>query len=191
MATRAGLEIMRGDNGVPVSRGLLADAGYNGETVTLIAPSDQPAIFQIAQVTRELFISLGLKVDFQAIDWGTLVSRRTNQATPDKGGWNAFNTLWGGLTVSNPGSSFPIRSNGQKGPPGWPTDEKLEALRAAWFDAPDQKGRKALAEQIQVRALETVPYVPLGQIFQPTAYRNDLKDIVRSHLPLFWGVRRA
>lgn len=191
MATTAGLEVMRGEAGIETARKLIAQAGYNGETTTLIAPSDQPAIFQVAQVTRELFIKLGLKVDFQTIDWGSLVSRRTNQGTADKGGWNAFNTLWGGLTVSNPGSSFPLRSNGQKGPPGWPTDEKLEALRATWFDAPDEAGRKAIAEQIQRRALETVPYVPLGQIFQPTAYRDGLKDVVRSHLPLFWGVRRA
>jgi peptide/nickel transport system substrate-binding protein len=192
MATRAGLGVMQGEAGLALSRKLLAESGYKGEVATLIAPSDQPAIFQVAQVTRELFIKIGLKVDFQVIDWGSLVTRRTNQGPADKGGWSAFNTSWGGLTVSNPGSSFPLRSNGLKGPPGWPTDERLEALRATWFDAPDEAGRKAIAEQIQLRALETVPYVPLGQFFQPTAYRTDrLRDMVRCHLPLFWGVTKA
>ena len=191
MATHAGLEVMRGHAGLARSKQLVAQSGYKGETVTLIAPSDQPAIAQLAQVTRELFMNIGLNVDFQVMDWGSLVTRRTNQNPPDKGGWNAFNTLWGGLTVSNPGSSFPLRGNGRKGAIGWPTDERLESLRAAWFDAPDEAGRKAIAEQIQLQALETVPYVPLGQIFQPTAFRSDIRDVVKSHLPLFWGVRRG
>ena len=191
MATKAGLDVMKGTAGLAQAKKLVAESGYAGEKVTLIAPSDQPAIGQIAQVTRALFISLGLNVDFQIMDWGSLVTRRTNQNPPDKGGWNAFNTLWGGLTVSNPGSSFPLRGNGRKGAPGWPTDARLESLREAWFDAPDQAGRKIIAEQIQLQALETVPYVPLGQIFQPTAFRSDIRDIVTSHLPLFWGVRRG
>jgi peptide/nickel transport system substrate-binding protein len=33
--------------------------------------------------------------------------------------------------------------------------------------------------------------VPLGQIFQPTAYRSDIKDGVQAAIPLFWGVRRG
>jgi peptide/nickel transport system substrate-binding protein len=146
---------------------------------------------QIAQVTRELFLNLGLKVDYQVMDWGSLVTRRANQNPPDQGGWNAFNTLWGGLTVSNPGSSYPLRGSGKKAWFGWPTDERLEALRDAWFDAPDLAAQKAIAAQIQLRAFETVPYIPLGQIFQPTAYRSDISDIVPAAIPLFWGVRRA
>ena len=191
MATRAGLEVMKGAAGLALAKKLVAESGYAGETVLLLAPSDQPTIQQSAQVTRELFQNVGLKVDFQVMDWGSLVTRRTNQGPPDKGGWNAFNTNWGGLTMANPGSAFPLRGNGRKGGIGWPTDERLETLRDAWFDAPDLKARQALAERIQRQALETVPYVPLGQFFQPTGFRADIKDIVPAAIPLFWGVRRG
>ncbi len=191
MATQVGLGVMRGDAAMAQAKKMVAESGYKGETVILIAPSDQPAIMQVSQVTRDLFINLGLKVDYQVMDWGSLVSRRTNPGPPDKGGWNAFNTLWGGLTVSNPGSSFPLRGNGRKGALGWPTDDRLEALREEWFDAPDLAGRKKIAEQIQLQALQSVPYVPLGQLYQPTAFRNDIQDIAKAHLPFFWSVRRA
>lgn len=191
MATHAGLEALQGAKGLALAKKLVAESGYGGETVVLIAPSDQPAIMQLAGVTRELFQNLGLKVDYQVMDWGSLVTRRVNQGPADKGGWNAYNTLWGGLTVSNPGSAYPLRGNGKKGGIGWPTDERLETLRAAWFDAPDLAGRKVIAEQIQRQALETVPYVPLGQVFLPTAFRSDIKDIVKAAIPLFWGVRRG
>jgi peptide/nickel transport system substrate-binding protein len=67
----------------------------------------------------------------------------------------------------------------------------LEALRDSWFDAPDLRSQKAIAEQVQLRAVEVLPYIPLGQIFQPTAFRSDIKDIVKAMYPLFWGVRRG
>ncbi len=51
--------------------------------------------------------------------------------------------------------------------------------------------QKALAEQIQLQGLEILPYIPLGQIFQPTAFRSDIKDIVKAMFPLFWGVHRG
>jgi peptide/nickel transport system substrate-binding protein len=36
-----------------------------------------------------------------------------------------------------------------------------------------------------------LPCIPLGQLFQPTAFRSDIKDIVKAAFPLFWGVRRG
>ena len=88
-------------------------------------------------------------------------------------------------------SSFELRGNGAKAWFGWPDDEELERLRTAWFDAPDLPAQKAIAEKVQMRALETLPCIPLGQLFQPTAFRSDIRDIVKAAFPLFWGVRRA
>jgi peptide/nickel transport system substrate-binding protein len=191
MATHAGLEALSGPRDLGLAKKLVAESGYKGGSVLLMAASDQPTLMQLSQVTRELFLKVGLTVDYQVMDWGSLVTRRANQSPPDQGGWNAFNTLWGGLTVSNPGSSYPLRGSGKKAWFGWPTDGRLESLREAWFDAPDLATQKAIAAQIQLRALETVPYIPLGQIFQPTAYRSDIKDVVPAAIPLFWGVRRG
>jgi peptide/nickel transport system substrate-binding protein len=36
-----------------------------------------------------------------------------------------------------------------------------------------------------------VPYIPLGQWSQPTAYRSDLTGFLRASNPLFWNVRRV
>jgi hypothetical protein len=36
----------------------------------------------------------GLKVDLQAMDWQTLVSRRAKKEAPKDGGWNMFCTAW-------------------------------------------------------------------------------------------------
>ena len=142
-------------------------------------------------MTRSLFQDLGLNVEFMAMDWGSLVSRRANTSPPDKGGWNSFCTLWGGLTVSNPGSSYPLRGNGKGGWFGWPTDPEMEAMRQQWFDAPDLRAQQAVCEQNQRRAFETVPFAPLGQVFQPTAFRKNVSGIVKCAIPLFWGVQKT
>jgi peptide/nickel transport system substrate-binding protein len=191
MATHAGLEVLTRPRDIRLARQLVAEAGYRGETVVLLSPSDRPVYSAVSYVTRELFQTIGLTVDFQAMDWGSLVARRTNRNPTDKGGWSAFITALDGVTVSNPGGNFALRGSGNKAWFGWPTDERLESLRDAWFDAPDLRSQKAIAEQIQRRGLETVPYIPLGQYFQPTAFRSDIKDIVQAMYPLFWGVRRG
>jgi peptide/nickel transport system substrate-binding protein len=191
MANKAGLDVLTRPRDLALAKRLVAESGYDGEPILLMSPTDQPALAQITQVTRSLFQELGLNVEFMAMDWGSLVSRRANTAPPDKGGWNSFCTLWGGLTVSNPGSSYPLRGNGKGGWFGWPTDPEIEAMRQQWFDAPDLPAQQAICEQIQRRAFETVPFVPLGQVFQPTAFRSNLTDIVKCAIPLFWGVKET
>ncbi len=191
MATHAGLDVLTRPRDIRLAKQLVSEAGYRGETVVLLSATDRPVYSQVSHVTRARFQTLGLTVDFQQIDWGSLVTRRTNQNPTDKGGWSAFTTALDGVTASNPGGNFAIRGNGRKAWFGWPTDEQLESLRDAWFDAPDLRSQKAIAEQIQLRSLETLPYIPLGQIFQPTAHRSDIKDVVKAAFPLFWGVRRG
>ena len=191
MASHVGLEVLTRPRDLELAKQLVAESGYRGETVVLLSPSDRPVYSQVSFVARDLFQKIGLTVDFQAIDWGSVVTRRTSQSPTDKGGWSAFITALDGVTVSNPGGNFALRGNGKKAWFGWPTDEKLEALRDAWFDAPDLASQKNLADQIQLQGLESLPYLPLGQIFQPTAFRSDIKDIVKAMFPLFWGVRRG
>ena len=129
----------------------------------MMAPSDQASIVAPSQVSRELFVKLGLNVDYQVMDWGTLVARRAKMDPPSQGGWNVFHTTWGGLATSNPGSSYPLRGNGKAGWFGWPTDAKMEELRDQWFDTSDVADQKKICEQIQLEAFQSIPFIPLGQ----------------------------
>ncbi|MEI8002444.1 MAG: ABC transporter substrate-binding protein, partial [Actinomycetes bacterium] len=88
-------------------------------------------------------------------------------------------------------SMLSLRGNGRKGWFGWPTDERIEELREAWFDAPDLARQKTIAEQIQARYYETVPFVVLCRMQQPMAFRTDIQDVVSASFPMFWGVRRV
>jgi peptide/nickel transport system substrate-binding protein len=191
MANTAGMEALTGPRDIAKAKKLVAESGYKGEKIVLMSPTDQPAILAVCQVVTSTFQKLGLNMDYQAMDWGTLVTRRASKEPPDKGGWNIFCTSWTGLTVANPGGHFPLRGNGANAWFGWPNDPKIEALRDAWFDAPDLAAQKKICEQIQLTAFEDVPFIPIGQWFQPTGYRTNITDIVKCPQILFWNVKKA
>ena len=54
----------------------------------------------------------------------------------------------------------------------------------------DPAAQRSLAEQLQVQAFQDVPYVPLGQQFQQTAFRAELSGILPG-MPVFWNVARG
>ena len=143
-------------------------------------------------MTRDLYARVGLNVEYVSADWGTVVARRNSKEPVEKGGWSTFCTYGDGLSFSNPGSHTALWGSGEKGWYGWFSSDRIEALRDAWYDAPDlaaqQRHRRATCRS---SPFDEVPYIPVGQWFQPIARRADLTGIVRSILPIFWNVRRS
>ncbi len=167
----------------------LKEAGYKGETVALIVPADFPNLKALADVGADMLRRIGMTVDYQAMDWGTLLTRRAKKDPVSEGGWSLFFTFSGGVDQMTPATQLMMRGNGANAWFGWPDDPKLEELRAAWFAAPDAAAQKQVAEQLQLRVFETVPFVPLGQYFQPTAYRTTLSGML-SGFATFWNVKK-
>ena len=120
-------------------------------------------------------------------DWSTVVTRRANRAAPAQGGWNALCTFFSGLDFLNPAVHLLLSANGTAAWPGWPTSPYLEAQREAWIDAPDAAARTQLAAAIQAQAMRDLPYIPLGQFFQPTAYRRTVSGMLEGPT-LFWNL---
>jgi peptide/nickel transport system substrate-binding protein len=191
MANDAGLQALTSPRDPDEARRRIAAGGYKGERLVMVAPSDLPAIMAMSQVMQDQLTRMGLNIDFQVMDWGTMISRIAKRDPVDQGGWNLFCVTWAGLTVSNPGSSYPLRANGLKAITGWPTDETLEALRLKWLDTGDLAGQQAIARQIQEEAFVSLPFIPLGQWYNPAAYSDKLSGIIHSPFTLFWNVRRA
>jgi peptide/nickel transport system substrate-binding protein len=142
----------------------------------------------LTEVAADLFRRLGFATDYRPSDWATVVARRANRAAPASGGWNALCTFFSGLDFLNPAVHLLLRANGPAAWPGWPSAPALEALREAWIDAPDAETRARLAAEIQVQAMQDLPYIPLGQFFQPTAFRRTLSGMLQGPT-LFWNLR--
>ena len=190
MATEAGIEVMASKRDLTRCKRELEAAGYKGERVVLLGASDYPTTNAMALVAADALKRVGMNVDFQAVDWGTVVQRRASKNPPDKGGWNVFFTYLNGTNNFDPAGQLGIRGNGAKAWFGWPDLPKLEQLRDAWFDAPDLAAQKQICEQIQLQVWQDVPYIPLGCTYFPTAWRKGLTGM-RIGFPQFYDVRWA
>jgi peptide/nickel transport system substrate-binding protein len=173
------------------ARKALKDAGYVGQKVVIINPTDFPAIHPQGLVTADMLKKIGMNVDFQEIDWGTLVQRRANREPVDKGGWSIFHTFGSAVGWSNPAVNGVIRGQGAAGWYGWWESAKAEQLAQDWLDAPDPARQKAIATELSRYAMEELPFVSVGQWFGKTAYRNTITGVMPGMAPYPWNVRPA
>jgi peptide/nickel transport system substrate-binding protein len=74
---------------------------------------------------------------------------------------------------------------------GWPDDAALRAAMARFAAAGSEAERQAAAGAVQAAAAADVPYLPLGQYRQQTAYRAVLRDVLPAGVPLFWNLRKG
>jgi len=189
-ASTAGSDgLMRGD--IEKGKRLLKEAGYDGTTVVLMHPTDVATIASYPLVTAQAMRQMGMKVDVQAMDWQTLVSRRGKKEPVSQGGWNMFHTNWVGQDVMNPIVNAGTNAKGaQGGWFGWPHDEQIEDMRDAFARETDPARQKKLAADIQKRAYEVGAYLPLGEYTAAIAFRDRLSGILDGPVPYFWNVEK-
>jgi peptide/nickel transport system substrate-binding protein len=187
----AGMDLVRKRKSIPEIKAMLKAAGYNGEKVVLFHPTDQVFYNAMTPVVAQAFRQIGLNVDEVSTDWGTVVERRTSHEPLDKGGWSMFPSGNPAAEYVDPLLPIAVRANGKKAWFGWPSDDKLEALRDQWLDESDAAKQKALCEQIQARCLDLVTIIPLGQYLPPAAWTKKISTPLKGMMPVFWNVTKS
>ncbi len=190
MANDAGMEMLSGKHSIQSLRAELKAAGYAGEKVVYLEPTDVPRINAIAEVGADMLRKIGMNVDVIATDWGTTVQRSVSRQPPEKGGWHMFAAFSGGVDMSSLGTHQLARGNGAGAYNGWPDLPALETIRDKWLAAPDLAVQKQLARDFQLQAMQDVPYLPVGSYQQPAAYKSNLTGVAKG-LVLFTGIRRT
>jgi len=135
-------------------------------------PGD-PANFNATVVVAEAMRKAGFKIDIQPLDGGTLSQHRNNKGPVDhqrgnNGGWNLF-------IYSRPRAPTTSRAS--------PATRSCSASAAAGGST-DQAARARLADQIQARAYQVVPYVNGGQWKQFTAVRTNVSGLGETMVPV-------
>jgi peptide/nickel transport system substrate-binding protein len=190
-ANDAGMDAVRKRHSTDEIKAMLKQAGYGGERVVYMHPTDQTFYDAMSSVVAAAFRRVGINLDEQSLDWGTVVQRRTNKEPLDKGGWSMFPYGAPAAEYRDPIFATNLRGNGKDAWFGWPTDEKTEEMRTAWMNSNDDAERKRLDAEIQARAFETVPFIPLGQYLPPAAWRSNLTGLLKGAVPVFWNVSKA
>jgi peptide/nickel transport system substrate-binding protein len=173
------------------ARALLKASGYDGTPIVMLHQTDLASSNQFQPVAKQQLERASFKVELAAMDWNTVVARRARKEPPAKGGWNIFFTTNPTVDVDNPGTSNFAAASCDKAGFGWPCDEEIEKLRAAFVNASDAVERQALGHAISDRVIEQGIYVPVGQARGFGAYR---KDRVEGWLPapvaVTWNIRK-
>lgn len=190
MASADGLAPLAAPRDFGRVRDALKAAGYKGETVLLMIPTNSAALVTQGQVAADMFKQVGMNVDVYAVEFNAMLQRRNRKGPVSEGGWSAFVTNWAGTDWLNPAGHIALRGNGEAGYAGWASMPRVEQLRGEWFRAPDEAAQKAICRDIQLEAMREVPYYPLGQYLQPTAYRRSITGVLDG-FATFWNVRPA
>jgi peptide/nickel transport system substrate-binding protein len=193
LATDLGSETLVKGDGMAEAKKLLAESGYDGTPVVILAPGDAVPLKAQPIVAAQLLREAGFKVDLQATDWQTVVSRRASQKPPKEGGWNMFFTNLTAADVVNPVANLQISGRGKNGGWfGWPEDAKLEALRDAFSRSSSPEEQKKIATDIQREVYDQVIYIPLGQYLLTSAWRKSLSGVLDGPAtPVFWNVDKS
>ncbi|QOZ08779.1 ABC transporter substrate-binding protein [Bradyrhizobium sp. CCBAU 51765] len=193
LETDVGAETLIKGNGMAAAKKALAESGYDGTPIVIMAPGDVTTLKAQPIVAAQLLREAGFKVDLQATDWQTVVSRRASQKPPKEGGWNMFFTNWVAADVANPIANLSIGGQGKKGGWfGWAEDPKIEQLKDAFVRAPSLDEQKKIAAEIQKEAYDQVIYIPLGQYLLPSGWRKSLTGVLDGPAtPLFWNISKS
>jgi peptide/nickel transport system substrate-binding protein len=166
---------------IDTAKRLLAEAGYAGEPITLMAAQDIAHHKVWGDVADDLLRRLGMKVDFAAVDWGTVVARREQKSPPSQGGWHMYITAFYGVDCADPTNLF-LPAAGNRTLNGWANDPQIEAQVSAWFDATRESEEKAAARRLNKSALDHVVYAPLGMFLRYFAWRKNVIGIDQAPL---------
>jgi peptide/nickel transport system substrate-binding protein len=189
-ASTAGSEIQAKSN-LKKAQALVKQSGYDGTPIVILKPTDLPAIQKLPDVAAQLLRQAGFKVDLQAMDWNSVVTRRAKKDPPEKGGWHMFLTQWVAPDIWNPINNAALDARGEKsGWFGWPKDDKLEELRAQFARETDAAKKKKLAEAVQMRAFEVATHVPLGEAVQPVAVRKGVTGLQIGLADVYWNIKK-
>lgn len=160
------------------ARQLFKEAGYAGEKVVILDPTNWPAVDNAAQLLAATLRKVGVNAELAPGEWGGLAARRANKGPVDNGGWSIFITYWANYGFSDPIGGSILAANGEKGWYGWPKNDEYEVLRAKWADVETTEERKALARSMQREYWDFAGMALLGQVFVPSARRKNLTNLI-------------
>src|SRR5262249_23920294 len=116
--TEEGGDILKGPRKVEAAKRLLAESGYAGEPVTLMAAQDNAHQQVWSGVTVDLLKQLDIKVDFAVVDFGTVAARRVQKSPSRQCGWNMYVVAYFGADCADPTWKY-LRANGNEPANGW------------------------------------------------------------------------
>ena len=173
---------------------LLAESGYDGTPVVIMAPGDVVD----AEGAADRRGAVAARSRLQGRPAGHRLADRGRPAAPArsrrrKAAGTCSSPTGSAPTWSNPIVNVSDRRPGKNGGWfGWAEDAKIEELRDAFARSSSPDEQKKIATEIQKEAYDQVIYIPLGQYLIPSAWRKSLTGVLDGPAtPMFWNIDKS
>ena len=173
--TDAGKELYSSPN-PDEARSLLKQAGYNGEPIRWLSTKDYAWNYNTALTIKSQIEAIGMKVDLQVSDWGTLVGRR---GKPEL--WDVFMTGHEGYTHP---ILQPFLDSNWAG--FWASEEKDRIVGALTAETNEKKAF-TLIQDLQSLVYKEAAFIRLNDYFVLRAARKTLEGYQNPADWFFWG----
>jgi peptide/nickel transport system substrate-binding protein len=162
---------------------LLAEAGYKGQPIKLIANKRYSFVFDSAVLVQAMAEAVGLKLDIEVLDWAAQLDRYS------KGDYQAMAFIYSARL--DPSLSFEMLTGSKATQPRkiWDNPEAEEMLQQSMLIT-DTAKRQALFDAMHRRFIADVPMIALFNNSELSALRNTVKGYSGwlYPQPRFWGV---
>lgn len=168
---------------VAQAKKLLAEAGYRGETIKLIANKRYSYMFDAAVLVQAMASEAGIKIDVEVQDWASQLDRYT------KGTYQAMS--FGYSARLDPALSYEVFSGPKATQPRkvW-DDPKVEEILRESMRSGDRARRQAIFDELHRRLLDEVPLIALFNPVEIGAVRANVEGYAGwpAGFARFWGV---
>ena len=189
--TEVGSEPYRQQN-LERARALLRESGYNGERIVLIGTTELPAQQALAEVAADALRRIGAQCGSAADGFrgGAGAPAEQGGSRPRAAGTSTPSAL-SGTGMWTPLLNVTINTNcEQRNYLGWPCNENIERLRAAYAQEPDAAKREAILEELARALWDFLPVVLTGTYYSPFAWRREVTGVIRAAPLVFWNIEK-
>lgn len=163
---------------------LLAEAGYTGQPIKLLANKRYGAMYDVAVLAQAMAQAAGIKLELEVLDWATQLDRYT------KGSYQAMSFSYSARL--DPSLNYEVFTGPKDQQPRkvWDNPQAQEQLAESMQSA-DKVKRQALFDALHKRMLDEVPLIVLYNGLELTAYRKSLVGYRNwaTATPRLWNVR--
>jgi peptide/nickel transport system substrate-binding protein len=168
---------------VAEAKKLLAEAGYKGQPIKMIANKRYSFVFDAAVLVQAAAQAAGINMEIEVLDWAAQLDRY------NKGDYQAMAFVYSARL--DPSLSFEMLTGPKATQPRkvWDNPQAHEMLRESMLTL-DTAKRQALFDEMHKRFIADVPMIVLFNGSELAALRNNVKGYAGwlYPQPRFWGV---
>ena len=153
----------------------LEAAGYNGETLKILASSTN-SFDKIGQVLEQELEANGIDCEMTTVDWGTFSEYRND---PEK--YDLFISSFSSVPVPS------LRNYFGANYAGWTSDEKLDELWDVYNNSASIDEAAKAWEDIQAYSWDYLPIINLGHYISHDAFNSEMQGVTYYSGPYYWN----